>query len=66
MLSRELLIFVIVLWKIDFIDSLRGDYMARLTSYDNEMYEWYVVNGKFLNKLEPLRCHPLEDYIEKE
>lgn len=33
--------------------------------YDNGMYEWYVVNGKFLNQLEPLRWHPLEDYIEQ-
>ena len=30
--------------------------------YNNGMYEWYVVNGKFLNYLEPLRWHPLEDY----
>ena len=36
-----------------------------IDEYDNGMYEWYVVNGKFLNALEPLRWHPLEDYIEK-
>lgn len=32
--------------------------------YDNGSYEWYVVNGKFLNQLEPLSWHPLEDYIQ--
>ena len=30
--------------------------------YNNGMYEWYVVNVKFLNYLEPLRWHQLEDY----
>ena len=31
--------------------------------YDNGSYEWYVVGGKFLNYLEPLTWHPLEDYL---
>ena len=34
-----------------------------IDEYENGMYEWYVVNGKFLNNLEPIRWHPLEDYI---
>lgn len=37
-----------------------------LDQYNNGMYEWYVLNGKFLNQLEPLRLHPLEDYIDKD
>lgn len=33
--------------------------------YDNGTYEWFALGGKFLNNLEPLRWHPLEDYIEE-
>lgn len=31
--------------------------------YNTGLYEWYVLNGKFLNNLEPLTFHPLEDYL---
>lgn len=33
-----------------------------IDEYKNGSYEWYVLNGKFLNKLEPISWHPLEDY----
>ena len=37
-----------------------------IDEYNKGIYCWYVVNGKFLNALEPLQWHPLEDYIEKD
>lgn len=33
-----------------------------IDEYDSGYREWYVVGGKFLNYLEPLCWHPLEDY----
>lgn len=30
--------------------------------YDEGYHEWFVKDGKFLNYLEPLLWHPLEDY----
>ena len=38
--------------------------VAYLDEYNIGLYCWYVVNGKFLNYLETLDWHPLEDYIE--
>ena len=35
-----------------------------MDEYNTGIYEWYVVNGKFLNYFEPLCFHSLEDYLE--
>jgi hypothetical protein len=42
-----------------------GQTVLYCDEYKNGMYEWYVVNGKFLNYLEPIMWHPLEDYIDQ-
>lgn len=46
-----------------FIKSINVE-VIYIDEYNVGLYEWYVVDGKFLNHLEPLRWHPLEDYIE--
>ena len=44
-----------------YVKSVRCEVLY-IDEYNCGMFEWYVLNGKFLNQLEPIRWHPLEDY----
>jgi len=46
-----------------FVKSIKCE-VVYIDEYGSGMYEWYVLGGKFLNMLEPLCFHSLEDYIE--